>query len=129
MVDRLRELKENAKMTVQQIADKSGVPVSTVSRILSGETANPQFQTVCDIISAMGGSVDEFIGISKVDKNCDFLSTEKVLRQVIEDKNKTIKHKNRWIYALVAMLIFVFAAVVFVLIYDITHPDMGYVRY
>ena len=37
----LRELKEKSGMSVQQIAAKSGVPASTISRILSGQTDSP----------------------------------------------------------------------------------------
>lgn len=48
---------------MQQIADKSKVPISTVERILNGKTENPSFDAVTDIVTAMNGSVDVLIGI------------------------------------------------------------------
>ena len=56
----LKLLKEKRKLTNQQLSDLSGVPVGTINRILSGQTDNPSFQTVCDMVMAMdllhGGS-------------------------------------------------------------------------
>lgn len=59
----LRELKAEKKLTTQQIADRSRVPLSTVSRVLSGPTDNPSFATICAIVKAMDGSLDELAGI------------------------------------------------------------------
>lgn len=55
----LKLLKEKRKLTNQQLSDLSGVPVGTINRILSGQTDNPSFQTVCDMVMAMDGSLDE----------------------------------------------------------------------
>lgn len=61
----LKELKDTSKMTMQQISEESGVPISTVERILNGKTEQPAFQTVCDIIIALNGSVDALVGIKE----------------------------------------------------------------
>ena len=63
--ERLRELKGRSGMSTQQISDRSGLPASTISRILSGQTDSPGFQTVCDLVRAMGGSLDELAGLSQ----------------------------------------------------------------
>ena len=60
---RLKELKDQRKLTNQQLSDLSGVPVGTINRIMAGQTDNPSFQTVCDMVMAMGGSLDELAGI------------------------------------------------------------------
>lgn len=52
--DALKKQKEKSKLTNQQISDKSGIPTTTVHRILSGETENPTFQNIRDIVIAMG---------------------------------------------------------------------------
>ena len=59
----LKELKEKTKMTNHEIAELSGVPESTITRIFSGHTDNPTFQNVCDIVLALGGSLDDIAGI------------------------------------------------------------------
>ena len=59
----LKALKDKKQMTNQQLSDLSGVPVGTINRILSGQTENPSFQTVCDLVVTLGGSLDELAGI------------------------------------------------------------------
>lgn len=65
ITEKLTELKEKSALTNQQIADLSGVPLSTVTRIFSGQTDNPSFQTISDIVNVMGGSLDEIVGVNK----------------------------------------------------------------
>lgn len=60
MIEQLRYMKEKTHMTNQQIAEKSGIPESTVARIFSGKTPNPTIITVISIARAMGGSVSDF---------------------------------------------------------------------
>lgn len=45
----LRRLKRNAEMTNAEIADLSGIPVSTVNKIFSGATENPRYATLLAI--------------------------------------------------------------------------------
>ena len=54
MIEKLKTMKKNSQMTNQQIAEKSGVPESTVARIFSGKTPNPTIVTVISIVRAMG---------------------------------------------------------------------------
>ena len=63
LYEKLKALKMSKNLTIQEISEKSGVPSSTVSRIFSGQTDNPSFQNICDIVIAMGGSLDELAGI------------------------------------------------------------------
>lgn len=45
----LKEKKKKYKMTNQQIAELSGIPVSTVNKIFSGATENPRYSTLLAI--------------------------------------------------------------------------------
>ena len=54
----LKKLKDESKLTTKQISEKSGIPESTISRILSGQTDNPSFDSIYAIVKAMGGSLD-----------------------------------------------------------------------
>ena len=86
--DKLNRLKDERKLTNQQISDLSGVPLSTVTRILNGQTDNPNFQTIIEIVTAMGGSLDELTGLSNSEKTKE---TENELiscyKGIIEIKN------------------------------------------
>lgn len=54
----LKKLKDESKLTTKQISELSGIPESTISRIMSGQTDNPSFDSICAIVKAMGGSLD-----------------------------------------------------------------------
>lgn len=60
-LEKLRELKKQAKMTHDEIARTSGVPVSTVEKIFSGYTADPKLDTVRKIVAAMGFTLDDLL--------------------------------------------------------------------
>lgn len=61
--DYLKALKLKKNLTNQELSDLSGVPVGTINRIMANQTDNPSFQTVCDIVIALDGSLDELAGI------------------------------------------------------------------
>ena len=62
MANRLRNRMEELGWTNQVLADKSGIPLTTVSRIVSGQTENPNVNTLCALVLAMEMSMDEVIG-------------------------------------------------------------------
>lgn len=55
----LYHLKEQTGLTNRQIADLSGVPESTVGRILRKETADPRYETVCRMVDAMKEYIEQ----------------------------------------------------------------------
>ena len=134
-VQKLKELKEKKKLTTQQISDLSGVPASTVSRILSGQTDNPSFQSICDITIAMGGSMDELVGISqlngenekmKYDSDAAFIQ---LYRERMDEKDKELERwlkTSRILFAAFLVMVFI---VTFLLVFDILNPKIGYIQY
>lgn len=59
MIEKLKELKKRSGMTYNQIAEKSGVPITTITRIFNGSTQNPTMMSFMMIVRAMGGTADE----------------------------------------------------------------------
>jgi transcriptional regulator with XRE-family HTH domain len=59
-LDNLKELKKGSNMTLEQIAEKSKVPESTVKRVFSGKN-EPSASTLFRIVDAMGGSLDDIL--------------------------------------------------------------------
>lgn len=53
ILDELQWMKERSKLSNQQIADLSGVPLTTVQRVLSGSVKNPGYDTVSAIRSVL----------------------------------------------------------------------------
>ena len=120
----LKLLKEKRKLTNQQLSDLSGVPVGTINRILSGQTDNPSFQTVCDMVMAMGGSLDELAGIQTPGGGEPSPPGEDLIRLY----ERTIEGKEKWLYRLFFLCCVLVAVLLGVLIYDLTHPMVGFFR-
>ena len=59
---KIKEMKLRSGMTNQQVADKSGVPIGTVNRVMADQVQNPNFETISAIVMALGGSIDEVVG-------------------------------------------------------------------
>ena len=135
----LGKLKAEKNLTQQQIAELSGVPMGTVSRILAGQVECPSFQAVADITKALGGSLDEFAGIEPPASPVLPIPPEAatVIRyerdQSYEDKlvsiyKKSLDDKNRWILLLFAILLIILVGLIALLIYDFKNLDIGYIR-
>ena len=121
---RLKELKDQRKLTNQQLSDLSGVPVGTINRIMAGQTDNPSFQTVCDLVMAMGGSLDELAGIQTPGGGEPSPPGEDLIRLY----ERTIEGKEKWLYRLFFLCCVLVAVLLGVLIYDLTHPMVGFFR-
>lgn len=120
--DKLNKLKDERKLTNQQISDLSGVPLSTVTRILNGQTDNPNFQTIIDIVTAMGGSLDELTGLSNSEK------TKETENELISCYKGIIEIKNKYIKFLVALLSSILIALMILVVVDIMCRSIGYIR-
>ena len=120
--DKLNKLKDERKLTNQQISDLSGVPLSTVTRILNGQTDNPNFQTIIDIVTAMGGSLDELTGLSNSKK------TKETENELISCYKGIIENKNKYIKFLVALLSSILIALIILVVVDIMFRSIGYIR-
>ena len=118
----LKELKENCKLTTKQISSLSGVPESTISRILSGQTDNPTFDSVCAIVKAMGGSLDKLTEIH-TDSNAEAASPLLALYE------KVIAEKNWYIKLLIGICCTLVAVLIFIAIFDLANGNVGFLRY
>lgn len=134
VVEKLKKLKEKSRLTNQQLADLSGVPVSTIARILAGDTPNPQFQTIADLVIAMGGSLDEFCGIEPRTVAAQEVPapTHELIalyQEMLQDKKELIKERNKVVKALAFALSIFVGVVLLLLVIDITNGNFGYFRY
>jgi transcriptional regulator with XRE-family HTH domain len=120
LCDDLKALREKRKMTNQQISDASGVPLSSVNRVFSGQTDNPGFLMIRDIVVAMKGSLDEIAGIKHQSTADD---------QIIKLYERTIAEKDLWLKRLFIFSVSVVAVLLIFLLIDIISPSTGYIRY
>lgn len=69
IADALKQMRKASGMTLDEVSKKSGVPMSTISRISSGETKEPSITTVMALVKAMGGSLDDLTDTPKTAQN------------------------------------------------------------
>lgn len=55
----LKQKKKNVKMTLNEISEKSGIPLNTLKNIFSERTKNPRIDTLTAIEQALGFTDEE----------------------------------------------------------------------
>lgn len=61
---RVCALREEKKLSYRDLADITYLSESTIVRYFTGKTKVPQFYVVATLVAAMGGSLDEIIGLT-----------------------------------------------------------------
>lgn len=153
MIDRLKVMKEKCGMTYQEIAAKSRVPESTVTRIFSGKTLHPTITTVAAIVTAMGGDLSDLFD-KKVLVDLDPKSDEVIQvqepftqvknpeassesykiktislehhREVVEMYKNAVVRKDKWLKVMAIALGVLVCAFVGFVIFDLMNPSIGY---
>lgn len=74
-LDNLKELKREKNITTKQLADRANLPEKTVTRILSGRTANPYIDTLDRLATALGCSIGDILAGTKAVVGDNSLST------------------------------------------------------
>lgn len=124
--DYLKALKLKKNLTNQELSDLSGVPVGTINRIMANQTDNPSFQTVYDIVIALDGSLDELAGIRpKKDSEAE---NAKYTPEIEAIYKQMIHSKDKWIFRLFVFSCVIVAFIVFLLIFDLLNPNIGFFR-
>ena len=140
-LERLRLLKDKSNMTTKQIAEKSGIPEPTITRIFSGKTPNPTIISVIDIIRAMGGKASDVFDddaqvntqlnvpqavVSDIEKKN--LEIAELYKGIINSKNETIESQKKTIKTLSLALLLIVCVIIFILLFDMFNGGIGYFR-
>ncbi len=137
----LKYLKTNGGFSWHDISAASGLPEATIRKIFSGETADPRFETVVRLVSAMGGSLEKINAIEKVE-NVEItedsqIKALKALKEVYEERIKDIKQSslehlqslkraNKILIIAVCLLSFLFIGLV---VFDLLVGSAGWFRF
>ena len=119
----LKSLKTKRNLSAQALSDLSGVPVSTVNRVLRGE-GDPGVSTVVSLVHAMGGSLDDICGFPRP-SGSEALEGYKL---VIAHQQDTIQSKERWLLRVAAACGILMLFVIGLFTYDLTHMDRGWIQ-
>jgi transcriptional regulator with XRE-family HTH domain len=98
-VENLKELKKKANLSSKQIAEKTKLPERTVVRIIAGETDHPRIDTLYNIVTALGGTLNDIFADTNV-----IVATEKLVEikdnvDVVEAEKDIVLAENNTLIA------------------------------
>nr|DAJ14110.1 MAG TPA: Helix-turn-helix XRE-family like protein [Podoviridae sp. ctJ6o53] len=123
----LVQQKEALGYTNAMIAEMSGVPESTVTKVLNGANRSPGFETISPIARVLGVSLDELSVKETAPPDTSTLTVG--VSHIISIYERRLREKNRWINILAVAVAALILLLIFFLIYDITHSSLGWVQY
>ena len=123
--ERVRTLKDERGKSLAQISKDSGVPLTSVKRFFNGVTKNPGFLSLCQIIYALGGSVDEVLEIDREKQPVHMEHDCKYTRHLERDLHYERRSKSRW---QIIFLVFV-SLNILILLLDVLRPNVGSIHY
>lgn len=124
--EKLVKMKKESGLSTQQIADRSGVPASTITRMLNGQTEEPTFSNIANVVKAMGGSLDELVGIEPKTTTVTETKIVNADASLINLYERAIANKNRWIRWLFIITLLLVVFIIGIFIFDLTNPDRGW---
>lgn len=132
LIECLITKKEEQHLTNAVIAEKSGVPESTVTKLFNRTIKSPTFDTVAPIARTLNVSLDALLGMEGAEPPSVPVAQSvdsKMFAMLIDSYTQQLLVKNRWITVLSAALFAVFVMLIVFVIYDISHPTLGWVQY
>ena len=150
--DRIKALKEKHNVTYDQWSTMSNIPVGTIKSICTGNTENTSFDIMCALISSLNENIDDFYhGHPRATGSEEINSAatneqhhyhhfhvmgmrgdmREMAMEAIANAHSTEAHKYAqsnlkwWRFIALAELAFIAG----VLIFDMTHPELGYIQY
>ncbi|MBQ7173231.1 MAG: helix-turn-helix domain-containing protein [Clostridia bacterium] len=77
-IDRIKQLKSQKKMTNELLAERSGIPLGTLSKVLAGMSDSPKLSTVVAICNALDCSLEYIVSGIPENTNNYTLSAEEI---------------------------------------------------
>ena len=69
VVEYIKSLKEAKKLKVKDLVEMTNIPESTINNFFSRKTENPSCEIVSKLCIAVGGSLDEMVGLKEIAEN------------------------------------------------------------
>ncbi|MBO5715075.1 MAG: helix-turn-helix transcriptional regulator [Clostridia bacterium] len=97
-VEYIKSLKEAKKLKVKDLAEMTGIPESTINNFLSRKTESPSFSMMSKLCIAVGGSLDEMIGLKEiVEKKAEEQTSKELLSSITDiykEQIENLKERN-----------------------------------
>ena len=105
MLNRIKKIKKQKNLSNETLSKLSGIPFSTLSKILSGNTRDPQISNIIRISRALGVSADYIIFGNELDNSNEnelllnlFNSFNCIRKQKILDYMADLQSNSKYIF-------------------------------
>lgn len=137
LVEAMRREKTAKGWTNNELAERSGVSVYTINKLLAGSVANPGLIQVAELCAALGLSIDVCIGLREEDNQAaaELARAQRsieALKGGIVDRNKMIEDtRNSWrpiTYGLLGLCLLCMMLLMAYVGRDMEVTDQGFIR-
>lgn len=135
-VTALKTEKRKQNLSIQQMADMSGLSAATVSRTLAEKT-EPSIYTLSALEKAMGIGLEQPPGENPLEQHIGddpllkyyFTLQESRIERLRAHYNMLLAEKNRWIKFLFVISLLLVCFICFMIVYDVIHLETGYIQF
>lgn len=135
-VTALKNEKEKQHLSIQQMADMSGLSAATVSRTLAVKT-EPSVYTLDALEKALGLGIELPPGENPLEQRIGddpllkyyFALQESRIERMRAHYNMILTEKNRWIKFLFVIALLLVCFICFMIVYDVIHLETGYIQF
>ena len=118
-------------VTLQDVAQKSGIPLSTLRRTLQGETGTPMSTYEMLVTQGLGATMHEFVeeiygAVPQAEEPTQRYTA--AVRLLLAEKDRRIQQLSKWLRRAVIYSVSVTGLLIGGCIYDVLNPAVGWLR-
>jgi transcriptional regulator with XRE-family HTH domain len=130
--DAFARLREKHGVTIQDVARRSKIPLSTLKRTLQGETGTPMATYEMLVTQGLGATMHEFVDEiygavpQEAEEHTQRYTT--AVRLLLAEKDRRIQQLSKWLRRAVIYSVSVTGLLIGGCIYDVLNPAVGWLR-
>lgn len=130
--DAFARLREKHGVTLQDVAQKSGIPLSTLKRTLQGTTGTPMATYEILVTQGLGATMHEFVdeiyGSVPQEAEAPTQRYTAAVRLLLAEKDRRIQQLGKWLRRAVIYSVSVTGILMGLFLYDVLNPAVGWLR-
>lgn len=130
--DAFARLREKHGVTIQDVAQRSKIPLSTLKRTLQGETGTPMATYEMLVTQGLGATMHEFVdeiyGAVPQEAEEPTQRYTNAVRLLLAEKDRRIQQLSKWLRRAVIYSVSVTGILIGGCIYDVLNPTVGWLR-
>lgn len=130
--DAFARLREKHGVTLQDVAQKSGIPLSTLKRTLQGTTGTPMATYEILVTQGLGATMHEFVdeiyGSVPQEAEAPTQRYTAAVRLLLAEKDRRIQQLGKWLRWAVVYSVSVTGILIGLFLCDVLNPAVGWLR-